>query len=92
MRSWRMEGRAALSVSVSTLGFSFWIRLSISLELSEFWFSHSLQVKEFVRKVGSQKGDKWRLFEHIPTNTTYKSLNKAKEAGLIAPMAPVNVD
>jgi len=46
------------------------------------------EVKEFVRKNGKRKGDKWRLFEHLPSSKVYKSLSTAVAAGFPSPDIP----
>jgi hypothetical protein len=53
--------------------------------------SSSLQVREFIRKAGNLKGEKWRLFDHTPTEKTYKSLKQAVAAGFTPP-DPKDVD
>ncbi|CAL1168643.1 unnamed protein product [Cladocopium goreaui] len=49
------------------------------------------KVREFIRKAGNLKGEKWRLFDHTPTEKTYKSLKQAVAAGFTPP-DPKDVD
>ena len=75
-RPWRLDGRELIlllclfdSFCVSLFWFAIWIRQELLV-----------QVEEYVRTTGAQKGDKWRLFKH-KSGQVEKSFKAAEKAG-----------